>query len=70
MITMMGSMGTYMKNLKLQTQFQMKQDRGELGSHKTLEEYLNDSKAQEEHGSDDKLRDIHNKLLQGGRLSL
>ncbi len=34
MITMMGSMGTYMKNLKLQTQFQIKQDRGELGSHK------------------------------------
>ena len=40
MIAMMGSIGAYTKNLKLQTQFQMKQARGELGSHKSLDGYL------------------------------
>lgn len=70
MITMMGSMGAYMKNLKLQTQVEMKQSRGELGSHKTLEEYLEAAKPEEDgHKSDDRLRDIHNKLQQGGKLT-
>ena len=72
MITMMGSIGAYTKNLKLQTQFQMKQSRGELGSHKSLDEYLSASLSKdgdEKQKSSDKLRNIHNKLLQGGRLT-
>lgn len=72
MITMMGSIGAYTKNLKLQTQFQMKQAKGELGSHKSLDEYLSASLSEDgedEHKPEDKLRDIHNKLLQGGKLT-
>lgn len=72
MITMMGSMGAYMKNLKLQTQVDIKQSRGELGSHKSLTEYLDASLSRnkdDEHKPDDKLRDIHNKLLTGGKLT-
>ena len=72
MITMMGSIGAYTKNLKLQTQFQMKQARGELGSHKSLDGYLSarlSEDGEDEHKPDDKLRDIHNKLLQGGTLT-
>lgn len=72
MITMMGSMGAYMKNLKLKTQVEMKQSRGELGNHKSLSEYLDATKAGNEDGknkSDDRLRDIHNKILQGGKLT-
>lgn len=72
MITMMGSMGAYMKNLKLQTQVDIKQSRGELGSHKTLAECLDSSlssSGNDEHKPDDKLRDIHNKLLTGGKLT-
>ena len=75
MITMMGSMGTYMKNLKLQTQFQIKQDRGELGSHKSLEDYINITNAKDLPGHEndkdrEKLSGIKNKLLQGGKLTL
>lgn len=71
MITMMGSMGAYMKNLKLQTQVDIKQSRGELGSHKALTEYLNGSKTggEEEHKPDTRLRDIHTKLEAGGKLT-
>ncbi|WP_300684589.1 hypothetical protein [Acutalibacter sp. 1XD8-36] len=72
MITMMGSIGAYTKNLKLQTQFQMKQARGELGSHKSLDGYLSarlSEDGEDEHKPNDKLRDIHNKLLQGGKLT-
>lgn len=70
MITMMGSIGAYTKNLKLQTQFQMKQAKGELGSHKSLDEYLNASQVRDADGGDrDKLRNIHNKLLAGGKLT-
>ena len=74
MITMMGSMGTYMKNLKLQTQFQIKQDRGELGSHKSLEDYINITNAKDLPGHEndkdrEKLSGIKNKLLQGGKLT-
>lgn len=70
MITMMGSIGSYTKNLKLQTQFQMKQARGELGSHKSLEEYLSSTMAKDDNDkTKSKLREIHNKLLQGGKLT-
>lgn len=72
MITMMGSIGAYTKNLKLQTQFQMKQAKGELGSHKSLDEYLSSTLTPDEikdSKSKDKLREIHNKLLQGGKLT-
>ncbi len=72
MIAMMGSIGAYTKQLKLQTQFEMKQAKGELGTHKSLEEYLSASVggAGEDRDKDkEKLRDIHNKLLQGGKLT-
>lgn len=74
MISMMGTIGAYTKNLKLQTKFQMKQARGELGSHKSLTEYLSASLNREEDEEQEdkvknKLREIHNKLWQGGRLT-
>jgi len=72
MLTMMGSINAYTKNLKLQTKFQMKQARGELGSRKSLEDYLQTAQTpgDEEHKSDDKLTGIKNKLLAGGKLTL
>ena len=69
---MIGSLNTYTKNLKMQTQFQMKQSRGELQSHKTLEDYLTASQSSTEgmnHKGDDKLRNIQNKVLAGGKLT-
>lgn len=62
-----GSVNTYTKSLKLQTQFQMKQAKGELGSHKTLQEYLNAES--EDHKGDDQLRSIHQKLQAGAKLT-
>lgn len=67
-----GSLNTYTKNLKMQTQFQMKQSQGELQSHKTLEDYLNTSLSSTEgmnHRGDDKLRNIQNKVLAGSKLT-
>jgi len=71
MTAMMGSINAYTKNMKLQTQFQMKQAKGELGTHKSLEDYLKTSLAQgdQEHKADEHLRDIKNKLLAGGKLT-
>lgn len=72
MITMMGSMGTYMKNLKLQTQFQIKQSNGELGTHKSLEDYLKTSLNKDEDGlpkQDEKLGKIQNKVMAGTKLT-
>lgn len=68
---MIGSINSYTKTLKLQTQFQMKQSRGELQSHKTLEQYLGETESVRE-GSprgDDQLRSIHTKLMAGGKLT-
>lgn len=69
---MIGSLNTYTKNMKLQTQWELKQRNGDYSSHKTLEEWLGEtqSKQQEEFGKgDDKLRDIHRKLDAGAKLT-
>lgn len=68
---LMGSLNTYTKQLKLQTQFHLKQAKGELGSHKTLEQYLGEAAedAGEKNGSDDTLRSIHQKLDAGAKLT-
>lgn len=70
MITMMGSIGAYTKNLKLQTQFQMKQAKGELGTHKSLTDYLSPAGDEEgHHKKDEKLGKIQNKILSGTKLT-
>ena len=68
---LMGSLNTYTKQLKLQTQFHLKQAKGELGAHKTLEQYLGEAAedAGEKNGSDDTLRSIHQKLDAGAKLT-
>lgn len=67
---LMGSLNTYTKQLKLQTQFHLKQAKGELGSHKTLEQYLGEAaNTDEKAGSDDTLRSIHQKLDAGAKLT-
>lgn len=72
MITMMGTIGSYTKNLKLQTKFQIKQANGELGSHKSLEDYLKTSLGQDEDGMpkrDEKLGKIQDKVMAGTKLT-
>lgn len=70
MITMMGSISAYTKNIKLQTQFQMKQAKGELGTHKSLEDYLKTSQGQDELPKrDEKLGKIQNKVMAGTKLT-
>lgn len=68
---MIGSLNAYTKNLKMETQFQIKRQRGELNSHKTLEEWLGDAQPEEarESGGDKQLRSIHQKLEAGGKLT-
>ena len=69
---MIGSLNAYTKNLKMQAQFQLKQQRGELNSHKPLEEWLGEAQSKEEAaggGGDKQLRSIHQKLEAGGSLT-
>ena len=67
---MIGSLNTYTKNLKLQSQWELKQRSGDYSGHKTLEEWLGDTQSEEKHdGSDDALRAIHRKLEAGGKLT-
>lgn len=69
-----GSMNTYTKNLKMQTQWQLKQQSGDLTSHKkSLDEWLSASQTpasygQAEHG-DSQLRSIQQKLFAGKKLT-
>ena len=67
---MIGSLNQYTKNLKMQTQFQLKQRSGDLLSHKTLEEWLGEDEAKEVGGGgDDTLRTIHQKLFASQKLT-
>ena len=69
---MINSLNAYTKNLKMQMEMDMKQASGQLGSHKSMEDYL---KAvglpgeDDEHKPDTKLRDIHQKLFCGSKLT-
>lgn len=65
----------YIKNLKLQSQWSLKQQTGQYNAKgTTLEEWLGDTQSQtqetapEDHG-DDTLRKIHQKLEVGGKLT-
>lgn len=69
---MIGSLNNYTKNLKMQSQFQIKQANGDLTSHKTLEEWLGEASPAEEWGAshgDEQLRAIHQKLDAGAKLT-
>lgn len=68
---MIGSLNTYTKNLKMQSQWELKQRNGDYSGHKTLEEWLGETQSkQEEFGKgDDTLRDIHRKLDAGVKLT-
>ena len=71
-VLMIGSLNTYTKNLKMQSQFQIKQANGDLTSHKTLEEWLGETSPAEEWGAnhgDEQLRSIHQKLDAGAKLT-
>ncbi len=78
-----GNLSTYMKTVKLQTQWDLKQQTGSYAAKgKSLDEWLDSSMkktaeaagiqaqvdAQRENG-DDKLREIHQKLEAGGKLT-
>lgn len=65
-----GSVNAYAKQLKLQTEFQMKQARGQLGNHETLEQWLGDDPSSDDtEKQDTQLKTIRQKLDQGGRLT-
>ena len=68
---MIGSINAYTKNIKLQTQWELKQRNGDYSGHKTLEEWLGDTQARDEPGGkgDDALRAIHQKLEAGSKLT-
>lgn len=69
-----GSMNTYTKNLKMQTQWQLKQQSGDLTSHKkSLDEWLSASQTPASYGQaesgDSQLRSIQQKLFAGKKLT-
>ncbi len=67
---MIGSLNAYTKNLKMQSQWELKQRNGDYSSHKTLEDWLGGPETQEERAKgDDALRSIHQKLEAGGKLT-
>ena len=69
------NLNSYIKNLKLQSQWSMKQQTGQYNAKgTTLEDWLGDSQLQAEetapgNGGDDTLRKIHQKLDVGGKLT-
>ena len=70
-----GSLNSYLKNLKLQSQWTLKQQSGDYGAKgKSLEEWLDGSLSQSQEAAygergDKALRKIHQKLEAGGRLT-
>ena len=79
-LTIMGSVNSYTKTMKLQTQWQIKQKNGDYNSHKkTLEEWVNTTRQalkkgqlgidDDEEKSQQKMRSIMNKLYNGKKLT-
>ena len=67
---MIGSLNLYTKNLKMQSQWELKQRNGDYSGHKSLEQWLDAAQEEEDHGQkDDALRAIHQKLEAGGKLT-
>lgn len=74
-ITMMGTIGAYTKTLRLQTQWKLKQQSGDLSGHKkSLDEYLQSTQADRSAAHDEetqeRLRSIHAKLDAGTKLTI
>lgn len=80
-VTMMGTIGSYTNTMKLQTQWNLKKQSGDLTSHKkSLDEWLKDSQASTSgtsdadapfanKGGDNKLRTIQAKVDAGKKLT-
>lgn len=72
-ITMMGTIGDYTKTMKLQTQWNLKKQSGDLTSHqKSLNDWLQPSDADSPIGdkaSHDKMRSIYAKIDAGKKLT-